>query len=228
MKQSTDALRSRNRNQALKKQRYAQTSMNNLALLLDDLLQQMQQQMANKKPGEQICNKPGSGNEPKLGQMQKQLNQTIEKLKEGQKQGRNPSKNIAKMAAQQQMIRDELQKLQKQGSYSKDLQEQLQELKNLMRQSEEDLINKNFTNELFERQKQITTKLLSAEDALQKQEYESKRKSKMAEQRALSVPNRFEKYINEKKKQIELIKTIPPQLKPYYKEEVNKYYQKIN
>jgi hypothetical protein len=50
----------------------------------------------------------------------------------------------------------------------------------------------------------------------------------MAEQRALSVPNRFEKYINEKKKQIELIKTIPPQLKPYYKEEVNKYYQKIN
>ena len=40
-------------------QQYVMTSFNNLALLLDEALQQMQQQQAQKQPGSGNCEKPG-------------------------------------------------------------------------------------------------------------------------------------------------------------------------
>ena len=56
-------------------QQYVMTSFNNLALLLDEALQQMQQQQAQKQPGSGNCEKPGgSGNpspSPKAGDMKK-------------------------------------------------------------------------------------------------------------------------------------------------------------
>ena len=71
-------------------QQLAMTSINNLALMLNDVLKQMQQQMANQKPGDQMCSKPG-GKKPKpgsMGDMQQQLNQKIQELKKSGKCGK--------------------------------------------------------------------------------------------------------------------------------------------
>jgi len=46
-------------------QQYAMTSYNNLALMLNESLQQMQEQMKNAKPGSGSCNKPGGQGVPK-------------------------------------------------------------------------------------------------------------------------------------------------------------------
>ena len=46
-------------------QQYVMTSFNNLALLLDEALQQMQQQMSCEKPGQGNCEKPGGKGKPK-------------------------------------------------------------------------------------------------------------------------------------------------------------------
>ena len=65
------------------------TSMNNLALLLSDVAEQMQQQMAKKMDGNQQCNKPK--NKPggkKLSMLQKQLGEKISELKKSGKQGK--------------------------------------------------------------------------------------------------------------------------------------------
>ena len=55
-------------------QQYVMTSFNNLALLLDEALQQMQQQQAQKQPGSGNCEKPGGSGTlllPKAGDMKK-------------------------------------------------------------------------------------------------------------------------------------------------------------
>lgn len=227
MKESNDAIKARRKNYAVAKQQYAMTSMNNLALLLDDVLKQMQEQMANKKPGQQMCNKPGSGSKPNLGKMQKDLNKMIQELKQGQKQGRVPSQKVAKMAAQQQQIREGLKQIKKEGGNSKELQQQIRELERLMEQTEKDLINKNITDRLVQRQEQIKTKLLEAEKASKKQEFDNKRESNTAVTKERDYPPAFDEYIKAKEKQIEMIKTIPPNLNPYYKERVNEYFKRL-
>jgi len=226
MNESNEAIKARRKNFAVAKQQYAMTAMNNLALLLDDVLDQMQEQMANKKPGQQMCNKPGSGAKPNLGKMQKELNEMIKELKNGQKQGRKLSEKVAKSAAQQQRIKEGLKQLQKEGGNSKELQEQIKELERLMDQTQKDLINKNISDQLLERQQKINVKLLEAEKAAKKQDYDNKRESNTATQNQRNYPPAFDEYLNQQEKQIEMIKTIPPNLNPYYKEQVNKYFKR--
>jgi hypothetical protein len=54
-----------------------------------------------------------------------------------------------------------------------------------------------------------------------------KRESKSANQYEKEIPRAFEEYLKQKQKEIELIKTIPPKLHPYYKKEVNEYFNRL-
>ena len=59
------------------------TSANNLAVLLDGVLEQMQQDLASDLPSSQQCEKPGQGS-PKPGdlkKMQEALNDHLKKMK---------------------------------------------------------------------------------------------------------------------------------------------------
>ena len=42
------------------------------------------------------------------------------------------------------------------------------------------------------------------------------------------LPPEFEEYFKSKEREIELLKTIPVKLNPFYKKEVNKYFKRIN
>ena len=82
MDASLEALRDRNRNViplTTSKQQFAMTSMNNLALLLDDVLSQMMQAlseaMGNPKPGNQ-----DPANMPSMSELQKQLGDKIKQF----------------------------------------------------------------------------------------------------------------------------------------------------
>ena len=41
------------------------------------------------------------------------------------------------------------------------------------------------------------------------------------------LPPALEQYIKAKEKEIELLKTVPPKLNPYYKKEVNDYFRRL-
>ncbi|MDB4835197.1 hypothetical protein OAH12_01285 [Cyclobacteriaceae bacterium] len=243
MSQSNEAIKARRRHSILTKQQYAMTSMNNLALMLDEVLDQMQQSMANSKPGQQMCQKPGGSGKgkgkkkkegkgggqqgPNLGDKQKQLNQQIQKLSNDQKEGRSISNQVAKSIARQQQIKQALKELLRENPNSQELQQKVRELEQLMDKSERDLLNKNISDQLIKRQQQINVKLLEAEKAAKQQEYDNKRESNSAQQLQRKYPPAFEEYLKSKQKQIELIETIPPSFTPYYKDEVNKYYERI-
>jgi hypothetical protein len=75
-------------------QQYAITSYNNLALMLSEVLEQMQEQQKQGKPGSGSCNKPGGNGSgsPKqsqmtMEQMKQQMKEQLAKMKNGQKPG---------------------------------------------------------------------------------------------------------------------------------------------
>ncbi|MFA0961812.1 DUF4175 family protein [Roseivirga sp. BDSF3-8] len=235
MKGSMDALKERDRGKALSEQQFAMTSMNNLALMLDDVLQQMQQQMADAMGMPQ--KQQGQQSQPSLSNLQQQLNNQINQLKKSGKSGRELSEELAKLAAEQERIRKALQQQMqnggseaggKAGEEGENGTNGMKPVLDKMEESEIDLVNKQLTEETINRQKEILTRLLEAEESMRERETEKERKSETGKQYAREVPKAFEEYIRNKEKEIELLKTIPPRLNPYYKEEVNKYFERIN
>lgn len=92
-------------------QQYLMTWMNDLALMLSEALEQMQQNAANQMPGDQMCQNPGNkpGKKPgkgkKLGQgsgMQQQLNDKIEEMSGKPNKSGKPKAPGDKQGGQQQ------------------------------------------------------------------------------------------------------------------------------
>ena len=237
MDESVEAIKERRPDIAAGKQQFAMTSINNLALLLSDALKQMQQQAASSMsmPGSMSCPKPGTSKNPgNMGELQKMLNQRISQLQKGGKSGQAYSEELAKLAAQQEMIRKALKELGGKNGKEKGGKEGkgsegggMGELEKEMEKTETDLVNKRITPEMIRRQQDILTRLLEAENAARERDTDDKRESKTAKQLTDKVPPSLEKYLKAKEKEIDLIKTISPSLMPYYKQEVNEYFQKI-
>lgn len=233
----------------------AMTSVNNLALMLNEALQQMQQQANEKqsekqsngksqckKPGS-ACSKPGSGKPKSAAQMKKMqeaINQQMEALKKSLQEGKKPGNNqvpggqqgmseqLARMAAQQEMLRKELQRYNQENN--KDGKGSLGDLDKLakeMEKTETDLVNKILNNETFKRQQEILTRLLEAEKAEQQRDQEEKRESQEGKNEFTRNLEEFASYKRMKEKEMELLKTVPPSLNPYYKRKVDDYFKNI-
>jgi len=268
MDESLTHIQQRDPARATATQQQAMTSMNNLALMLQSSLDQMQQEaQAGKgqpkdgqgKPGKKKGkgkgqgqgSKPGPGN---MGQMQKQLNDQIQQLSKSGKQGREMSQELAKLAGQQQMLRQAMQQLDRmqqggkpggkegQGKDGKEGKEGgadgkdgkgeqggggTGDLKKLMEQTETDLVNKRLTEETLMRQQQILTRLLEVEKSARERDQDTKREAQAAQAKPPVFPPAFDKYKPSKERQTELLRTSPPNLTPYYQREVSEYFQRI-
>ena len=230
MDESVKSIKDRQINVATSKQQFAMTSMNNLALMLSDVFNQMQQQMAMAMPGSGKGKKGKQKGEQKgMGEMQEKLNGQMKKLGEGKEGQGNNSEQLARMAAEQAMIRKMIQDLmesQKGSEAGKQFGKELQEIAEKMDETETDLVNKRITPELIKRNQEITTRLLESEKAMKEQDEDEQRKAQSAKQLPRNPPPAFEKYIREKEKQTELLRTIPPTFSPFYKREVDTYFRK--
>ena len=237
MKKSTDELEERKKPQAGEQQHKSMKSLNDLAVMLDEVMQQMQQQMAQQMQGNQMCNNPGnsgkSGMVPKdkMGEGQKSLNKQMEDMMKQMKDGKNGqggnSEEFAKMAQRQSALRKALEekrkKAQEQGQGSKDLQEMI----DAMNKTETDLVNKRLTNEMMKRQQDILTRLLKHEKADRQREFDNKRKAEIGQKKERKMPPTLEEYIKKREAEIEMFKTVSPALKPYYKFLVEEYFKEL-
>ncbi|MBD79741.1 MAG: hypothetical protein CL840_12565 [Crocinitomicaceae bacterium] len=230
--------------ESLNRQQYVMTSMNNLALMLDESIQQSQKKQSSKKFGKKSCSKPGGG-KPSIGEVkkaQKKLSQQLKKLQQQmQEGGKKPGKGgpggrgskmseqAAKLAAEQSAIRNELRRLME-GSQNKpggkNGGNELSRLQELMEQNEEDLVNMRISRETIRRQEEIMTRLLESEKAEREREFDNKRESKTAEEKFLEN-QALDEYKRQKDQQIELLETIPLNLKPFYRNKVNEYFNKF-
>jgi len=219
-----DHIKERRKSNAGTEMQLSMTSINNLAVMLDDHYDMMMEMMANAMPAK--GKKKGKQQQPSLGQLQQQLNQKIEQLKNGGKSGRQYSEELAKMAAEQERIRRALQELQEKlkNEGGKTLGN---DLPGKMEQTEMDLVNKQITEQTIRRQKEIEVRLLEAEKSMREQDLDQERKGETAKDYDKEIPRAFEEYLRLKEKEVELLKTVPPKLYPYYKKEVNEYFKRI-
>ena len=227
MDKAVENVRERRKGNAGTEMQLSMTSINNLALMLKDHFDMMQQMMANamKMPGKGKKGKQ-KGQQMNLGQMQQQLNDRIQQLKNGGKNGRELSEELARVAAEQERIRRALQ----------EMQEKLKQeggkvpggdLPGKMEQTEMDLVNKQITEQTIRRQQEIITRLLETEKSMREQNMDDERKGETAKDYDKEIPRAFEEYLRLKEKEVELLKTVPPKLYPYYKKEVNDYFKRI-
>jgi hypothetical protein len=102
------------------RQQSVMTSINNLALMLNDVLEQMQQSMSSMGMGKPKPSNQSGSPSPSMSEMQQSINQQIENLKKSGKSGRQLSEGLAQIAAQQEALRRALQKAMKQGKDGKE------------------------------------------------------------------------------------------------------------
>lgn len=233
MDESTQQLRDRRLSVAASKQQFAMTSINNLALMLSDVLKNMQQQMnamamPGKGKGGKKGNKPGEG----MGEMQKQLNAQMKQMQQGGKSGRGLSEELSQMAAQQAMIRNMLKKLEENSKgteVGKQQEQQTKELMQKMDETETDIVNKRVTQSTIKRQDEILTRLLESEKAFKQQEEDPRREAESVKSTKRSSPSFFDSTnLAVKTKQVEVLRSVTPNYNQYYKKQANQYLQKIN
>lgn len=237
--QSLEKLEDRNSPMAGRFEQSTMTNLNDLALMLSDVMQQMQMQAAQQMPGDQMCNKPGgkspspgnTGKQPmdKITEGQQKLSDQVKdqlsKMKDGQKPG---SEDFGQMAAEQAKLRKMLQdldnSLRQQGQGKNPRRE---EIMNAMDQMEKDLVNRRLTNEMLRRQQEITTRLLEEERAQRTQGQEDQRQANTAKEQKAKIPPSMEDYIRKREAGLDEYKPVSPALQPYYKKLVEQYYNQI-
>lgn len=248
-KKSIEFIGDRNKNKVTQNQQGSMTSYNNLALLLNEVLQSMQAQMQMMNPGSGQCNKPGGKGKPKAGpsmnsgDMKEMLKNQLDQLKKSKQEGgKNEggkkdgnkgeggsgglgSKGLAKMAAEQSAIRKKLEQLRNQlnkdgNGTGNGLNPLIEELK----EQQKNIINKNIGDKTIKRQQEILTRLLESEKALIERGFDEKRESKSGKNSEKSNQILFNEYNKEKLKKIELLRFAEPSYKKYYKEKANEYF----
>lgn len=242
-----EAMETRNTNIVVAKQQYAMTSINNLALLLNESLQKMNEKMSSSmksKAGNKSCNNPSGKGKGKMSaknmkDLQQNIGKQLEKLKagmegakkdgKGNQQGTNGmSREIARLAAQQEALRNEMQRYQDEiGSKGVKNQGSLNEATTDMEQIEKDLINKRITQETIRRQQNIMTRLLESEKAEQIREKQEKRESTEAIFSKNSNPGSNYQYNTKVRASYDNIQLILPSINSFYKSKVNSYIVKI-
>ena len=158
-----------------------------------------------KKPGDKPGQKPGEGS------------------------GGLPSEEAAKLAQQQGAIREMLRQLNDQmNKDGKGSMGNLGELQNQMEQTEKELLNKQLTPETLKRQQEILNKLLDAENAERERDQDNKRESQSGNEMSRPVPPSLEEYLKKKQAELELYKTVSPDLQPFYKSLVEDYFKTLS
>jgi hypothetical protein len=181
LESSGEALRERNLRTASSSQMFAMTHANNLALMLQESLEQMQQSMAQQMPGEQSCQKPGGGKEglSDIIKQQKGLGEKMQKQQGGTQPGQTgySAQQMAQILAEQEKLRESLQAL-KQAMGDRQAKEMLEEINALMEDQENDLSMRRLDRVVMDRQREILTRLLESDQAIREREQDPRRESK--------------------------------------------------
>ena len=226
--------------QAVRHQQTAMMSMNNLALMLAEALENMENSMESMgMPMSCSMPKPGQGQQSmqKMQQLQQQLSEQLKKMqqqmqqmeKSGEQMSNSTSEEFARMAAEQEMLRQGMQQMlndmKENGQIGDD---GLNEIIKDMEKLEEELVNKKINRQMIERSQRIESRMLESQKAQEKREQEEKRKSN--EYKGSHFDRRIDEYLYEQsiKKNQEFLRTNSIEYAPYYKDKINEYYLKKN
>ncbi len=212
-------------------QQFVVTAFNNLALMLNEALENLEEQMANAQPGDQECENPGNG-KPGMNSLKQasesikqQLQKMIEQMKNGNQQ--NMSQQLGQSLMQHEMMQQMLREMMNNGSVGSDAKKQLQQIDDMLEQNRRELMNKSINAQTIVRQNQITTRLLEAEKAEMEREFEDKRESQTADE-FYSNPGKFFEYKDKENISIEYLNKNSHKLHNFYNNKYKQYLKNID
>ena len=227
-----------NLNAAVGSQQRSLMAMNNLALMLSESLDNMQNSMMSMgMPMQGNSGQQGNQQSQNMKGMSQKQQELAKKLKEMQQQmqkegGTNQSsmsEQMARMAAEQEMLRQGMQKMldeMKQDGQLGDggLQKIIEDMKKL----EEEIVNKKITNKTVQRSQEIISRMLESEKAMQEREKDQKRKSN--EYKGTLKPRNIDplQYEQKMRQSQDFLRSNPIEYQPYYKDKINQYYLRKN
>jgi hypothetical protein len=211
------------------------TGLNNLANMLTESLDQMQQQMMQMQGMGKACKMPksqGMGMK-QLGEMQQQLNQMMQQMLQQQGgEGEGDEGKQAKLqefAKQQEAIRKALKE-----AYEKMKQEGREGLGSLgkiaedMQETEEQLKQKELTHEMMVRQRQILNRMLDFDKAMREQEYDKQRQGRKPGEFERTNPAELAPELLQERIRREQFNRNQFQYAPAYREMIEQYYKLLN
>jgi len=236
--QTIKNLDERNVSQAQVKQQLLMTEANELALLMDQILKQMQEIGSEQMCQGGQCKKKSKG-QPKPGyqqlkNMQQQIKQQLQSIlnemknQQNQKEGKNISEQLGKMISMQDKMQQILNEMMSESGISPESMKKLQEIKNLMNDVQKDIANRNITNQTLFRQEQILTRLLEAEKSDNEREKENKRESQTGKNDKISNPKEIFQYKGKKSLYDEILFNSNLPLQKFYQELYRKYMINLN
>ncbi len=214
-------------------EQYGITAANNLALFLSESLENIKKQQNASAESDEDCDKPGSqGSKPGMKKLKEsqnsikeQLQQMIDQMKKGD-MGKM-SKSIGQTLAQQEMMQQLIREMLNGKTVGSQAKEQLRAIDQLLEQSRKDLISKNVTNELINRQNLILSKLLEAEKSEIERDVDDKRESKTAQDVKKTVPEGYFEYEKQLRNENERLKRGNYKLKSFYDQKYNNFLNQI-
>ncbi len=235
------AMTERQIGQMLQGQRRVMMHTNKLALMLSEILDNITVQLSSMMSGSQQCHSPSPLPSPSLQQMQQmqqgiqqQLQQSMQGQK-GQQQGRQQkgrqqmTQQMAQILMQQEILRYHIRRLRQEQNKEakKRLGQLLQEIEKMMEQVEQDIVHQRITPATVEQMERIQVRMLDAERAQRQQDESPERQSRTAKAIPPPVPPALEKYLREKQRHVEILRRIPPQFQPFYRNRARQYLQRI-
>ncbi|NNF04209.1 MAG: chromosome partitioning protein ParA, partial [Rhodothermales bacterium] len=183
MSESTGALTERQSRQAAGHQRGAMTSLNELALMLSELMNQMMNgsgQGSSNMSMEQMTQQL-----QQMGQQQQELNRQIQQLlndMQGNRLTQDMQERLRQLGSQQEQIRSDLRQLSRERDAQNKLLGDLNRIAEQMAESIEEMQQSRVSRRTVQRQQQILTRLLEASKSLQERGKDNKRQGRTAEE----------------------------------------------
>jgi hypothetical protein len=235
----------RQNSQAVSRQQYTMTSLNTMGLLLAESLKNMENEMQGsgscrksrknqQASGSCPSRKKGKQNTQSAREMQEQLNQQLQRMREqmgkGQQQRQqgqpSMSEQFARSAAQQEAIRRLMQQAAEELKKSDDRASgELQKLIEEMEKAEHEMVNRILDGDMMRRQEQILTRLLEAERAELNREQEERRRGTESKQTQHQIPIEILEHHKKRSQESELLQRFHPILRPYYQQKTQEYFR---
>lgn len=194
--------------------------------------QQMGQGMQQLKQGQQ-GQQGQSGNKPgQSGQSQGQNGQGGQNSG-GQQNGgsQGNAEQVARLAQEQAMLRKQMQELldllNSNGQGGSKLTNEIRAIQAELDKQETDLVFRKDINQLIQRNKDILTRMLEAEKAIQEQEEDNKRSAEAGKDAPRPMPAELSEYLKQQQLLFERYRTATPVLKPFYQKMAEEYLKKV-
>ncbi len=213
--------------QAAGHQKASMTSLNDLALLLSDLMDQIQNPSQGQGQGSPSMQQMMQQLQQMSGQQQ-QLNQQIQQMlndAQGERLSQDQQARMQQLRQQQNALRQQLEEMAQNPNLDSQGRSQLQRIAEEMEEAAQRMQDGRIDRELRERQQNILTRLLEARESINQRGKKRERESQTGQDRPPDSPDTLPEQEEVDRLRRDLIRALESGYAPDYQELIKRYFE---